>query len=511
MLQVRNLGRLVVVTAVMGWLSSGHPAVADPLSLFEPDHGQNSIFERFIHGEAAAPGPVEEPSVAPELPPALRRQIVAYPSHEASGTIIIDTTNTHLYFVLGDGKAIRYGIGVGRDGFTWSGVETVIRKAEWPDWHPPAEMLQRQPYLPRVMAGGPGNPLGARALYLGGTEYRIHGTNQPASIGARSLASQTTGGRPAAPAFTSLNADMASFSQAQEMEADRIGATVAWHAGYDPYGTVRFLDALGRNESLIQSVNQQSAGRDVSHPATADRLKAALMDAELRGASSGGERDRDFYLASIAGLLFGADPSEGVVRGRQFLQPRLGFSFTAPVGFVLQKLRQGAVGAEPAGTNAMHLDIVSVPAEMTPAEYLSSGALENVEASSLRELTIDGRPAATATAHAGGWTLRLFAVRFGGEVCRLIFAARALSPELDRAFLEAADSIRPMSSADRRSAQPLRLRIHTVQPGDTAESLAAGMATNRPLERFLILNGMRAGQPLHPGDRVKVVTGDDMT
>jgi lipoprotein-anchoring transpeptidase ErfK/SrfK len=88
-----------------------------------------------------------------------------------------------LYFVLGGGSAIRYGIGVGREGFTWSGTEAIVRKAEWPDWYPPSEMIQRQPYLPRVMAGGPGNPLGARALYLGNTEYRIHGTNQPATIG----------------------------------------------------------------------------------------------------------------------------------------------------------------------------------------------------------------------------------------------------------------------------------------------------------------------------------------
>ena len=117
------------------------------------------------------------------MPARLRRQIVAYVTAEQPGTIIIDTPNTYLYYVLGGGRAIRYGIGVGRDGFTWSGVETVARKAEWPDWTPPTEMLARQPYLPRFMAGGPGNPLGARAMYLGSTAYRIHGTNQPSTIG----------------------------------------------------------------------------------------------------------------------------------------------------------------------------------------------------------------------------------------------------------------------------------------------------------------------------------------
>jgi lipoprotein-anchoring transpeptidase ErfK/SrfK len=120
-----------------------------------------------------------------EVPARFRRQIVNYPTNEPAGTIIVDTLNTYLYLVLGNGRAMRYGIGVGRDGFTWSGVQSITRRAEWPDWHPPAEMIARQPYLPRYMAGGPGNPMGARALYLGNTIYRIHGTNAPHTIGQR--------------------------------------------------------------------------------------------------------------------------------------------------------------------------------------------------------------------------------------------------------------------------------------------------------------------------------------
>jgi lipoprotein-anchoring transpeptidase ErfK/SrfK len=127
--------------------------------------------------------PSEEQNATAELPARLRRQIVSYATHEAPGTIVIDTPNTYLYYVLGGGQAIRYGIGVGRDGFTWSGVQSITKKAEWPDWVPPPEMIARQPYLPRQMAGGPGNPLGARAMYLGGTIYRIHGTNAPQTIG----------------------------------------------------------------------------------------------------------------------------------------------------------------------------------------------------------------------------------------------------------------------------------------------------------------------------------------
>ena len=129
--------------------------------------------------------PREDEATAYELPARLRRQVVNYATREAPGTVVIDTPNKYLYYVLGNGQAMRYGIGVGRDGFTWSGVQSVTRKAEWPDWTPPPEMIQRQPYLPRFMAGGPGNPLGARAMYLGTTVYRIHGTNQPWTIGTK--------------------------------------------------------------------------------------------------------------------------------------------------------------------------------------------------------------------------------------------------------------------------------------------------------------------------------------
>ena len=134
----------------------------------------------------AALPPEDQPEQGPakQLPPQFRRQLVDYPTSEPAGTIIIDTPHTFLYLVRGHGKALRYGIGVGREGFTWAGSERVTRMSEWPDWHPPKEMIERQPYLPRFMAGGESNPLGARALYLGNTIYRIHGTNQPSTIGS---------------------------------------------------------------------------------------------------------------------------------------------------------------------------------------------------------------------------------------------------------------------------------------------------------------------------------------
>ncbi|MGY3619089.1 L,D-transpeptidase [Bradyrhizobium sp. USDA 10063] len=127
------------------------------------------------------PGLVPDDNV--ELDPEWRKQVVYYRTNEAPGTIIISTKERHLYLIQGNGRAIRYGIGVGREGFQWQGLLNITRKAEWPDWTPPPEMIARQPYLPRFMAGGPGNPLGARAMYLGTTVYRIHGTNQPNTIG----------------------------------------------------------------------------------------------------------------------------------------------------------------------------------------------------------------------------------------------------------------------------------------------------------------------------------------
>jgi lipoprotein-anchoring transpeptidase ErfK/SrfK len=139
--------------------------------------------QQYAPPPAVEAAPSDDESATFELPARLRRQVVSYATHEAPGTIIIDTPHTYLYLVLGNGQAMRYGIGVGRAGFTWSGTQAVTKKAEWPDWTPPPEMIARQPYLPRHMAGGPGNPLGARAMYLGGTEYRIHGTNAPETIG----------------------------------------------------------------------------------------------------------------------------------------------------------------------------------------------------------------------------------------------------------------------------------------------------------------------------------------
>ncbi|ARP97963.1 L,D-transpeptidase [Pseudorhodoplanes sinuspersici] len=174
----------IALLALQNPASAQSSYYSDPAARYYADPGtryQTSIFRSAAPRQDA----IEEEETVSELPAHLRRQIVSYRTSEAPGTIVIDTPNTYLYYVLGGGRAIRYGIGVGRDGFRWSGTQTIGRKAEWPDWNPPPEMIARQPYLPRFMAGGPTNPLGARAMYLGNTIYRIHGTNAPSTIGTR--------------------------------------------------------------------------------------------------------------------------------------------------------------------------------------------------------------------------------------------------------------------------------------------------------------------------------------
>src|SRR3954463_11327712 len=169
--------KILMIAGSVGTLAAALWVGSASAAALRPALPETSMFAALALGGAA------ELNERTAIKPDLRRQLVNYRTQAAAGTIIIDTAQTFLYYVLGDGTAIRYGIGVGRDGFAWAGSEVVTRKAEWPDWTPPQEMIARQPYLPRWMAGGEGNPLGARAIYLGSTVYRIHGTNMPETIG----------------------------------------------------------------------------------------------------------------------------------------------------------------------------------------------------------------------------------------------------------------------------------------------------------------------------------------
>jgi predicted Zn-dependent protease len=304
---------------------------------------------------------------------------------------------------------------------------------------------------------------------------------------------------------------LASFSRAQEFEADGIGVGIAARAGYDPFGAVRFLTAMGANAELRANPGQTHIDPRApdflsSHPATPDRIKNAQNNARQFTAPGGGERERETYLAGIDGLIYGEDPSEGFVRGRRFLHPRLGFTFAAPEGFSLDNTAQAVLGVREGGGQALRLDVVRVPAEQTLAEYLTSGWIENIDHKSVEEVGINGLRAATATAKGDQWAFRLYAVRFGSDVYRFIFASKRMTAEVDRVFRESVASFRRMTLAESQAAKPLHIRIMTVAPGDTVDRLASRMAvTDRAIERFRVLNGLAPGDRIKPGEQVKMV------
>jgi predicted Zn-dependent protease len=304
---------------------------------------------------------------------------------------------------------------------------------------------------------------------------------------------------------------LASFSRAQEFEADGIGVGIAARAGYDPYGAVRFLTSMGRNAELKTSPGQSHIDPRApdflsSHPATPERVKNAQSNARQFTAPGAGERDKQNYLAGVDGMVYGEDPSEGFVRGRRFLHPKLGFTFVAPEGFSLDNTAQAVLGVRDGGGQALRMDVVRVPAEQTLADYLNSGWIENIDGKTVEEIIINGLPAATATAKGDQWVFRLYAVRFGSDVYRFIFATKRMNPEVDRAFRESVATFRRMTLAESQAAKPLHLKVATVERGDTVEKIAALMATpDRPIERFRVLNGLGPNDRVNPGDLVKIV------
>jgi predicted Zn-dependent protease len=309
--------------------------------------------------------------------------------------------------------------------------------------------------------------------------------------------------------------ELASFSRKQEFEADEIGIGIAARAGYDPYGASRFLTAMERNSALkpeqTGSINPAAADFLSSHPSTPERVTNAIANArQFKPPASvtpqEREQARDAYFDDIDGIVYGEDPSEGFVRGRRFLHPKLGFTFTAPEGFTLDNTAQAVLGIKHGGGEALRLDVVRVPAEQTLAGYLTSGWIENIDPATVEDVTINGFPGATAVAKGDQWDFRIYAIRFGSDVYRFIFAAKRRTPDTDRAFHESVDTFRRMSLAEIEQAKPLRLKIVKVMPGDTIDKMAGRMAvTDRATDRFRVLNGLELGDRLKPGSEVKIV------
>lgn len=302
---------------------------------------------------------------------------------------------------------------------------------------------------------------------------------------------------------------MASFSRAQEFEADGIGVGLSAKAHFDPYGAARFLNSMERNAELkAGKTGLDPRVQDFlsSHPATPERVQNAAAAAKQYASAEPKEHDRETYLSAIDNIVYGEDPSEGFVRGRRFLHPKLGFTFQAPENFTLDNTAQAVIGVREGGAQAMRFDVVRVPTEQTLSDYLNSGWMENVDKSATEELTINGFPAASTTATGDPWQFKVYALRFGSDVYRFIFATRQRTTESDRNARETVNSFRRLSLDEIQSARPLRIKIITVQPGDTVDSLAHRMSgLDHPIERFRVLNGLDAHAQVKVRDRVKIV------
>jgi predicted Zn-dependent protease len=302
---------------------------------------------------------------------------------------------------------------------------------------------------------------------------------------------------------------MASFSRTQEFEADDIGVAISARAHFDPYGAARFLTSMERNAEMKAGktpLDPRVQDFLSSHPATPERVQRAQATARQYTSPDGGERDREDYLGAIDNIVYGEDPSEGFVRGRRFLHPKLGFTFQAPETFTLDNTAQAVIGVREGGTQAMRFDVVRVPAEQSLGDYLNSGWMENVDKASTEDLTVNGFPAASAAAHSDQWQFKIYALRVGSDVYRFIFASRQKTTESERNARETVNSFRRLTLEEIQAARPLRIKVITVQPGDTVESLAHRMAgVDHPTDRFRVLNGLDTRAQVKVRDRVKVV------
>lgn len=311
---------------------------------------------------------------------------------------------------------------------------------------------------------------------------------------------------------SSQQLSVASFSRQQEIDADLAGVKAIARAGFDPYGASRFLTSLGRSSDLRAALygrKKRSLDFDINatHPSTPERISRVISAARQIGAPGLGQRDRNGYLAAINGIAFGDDPMEGYVRGRNFTHPRLGFTLTAPEGFLLENSNEAVFGVRHPENEALRLDNVKVPVAGGIEAYVASGWVDGLLASSVRRTTINGLPAVTAIARAGEWNFRLAVIQLGDSFYRMIFAAHNLSLTADKSFLDSIETFRPLSPEESREVKTPRIAIVVAGPGDTVESLSTHMATpNRPQEYFRLLNGLEPGDRLRPGEHYKTVS-----
>ena len=308
-------------------------------------------------------------------------------------------------------------------------------------------------------------------------------------------------------ALTRSRLTLAKFTRDQEAAADRIGIAIAGRAGYDPFAASRFLEKLQAYAAFRSAAGEEDdeANFLTSHPAASERQELAIRVAREFGAPGVGEQGRDAYLDSLDGLIFGDDPQEGFVRGREFLHPRLAIRFRVPVGYRLENTRE-AVLASAGRDTAMRFDGVTTGTEVSAADYLASGWINGLVEDSIQEIPNSNLSAAMAEANAGEWTFRIGAVRVGPSMYRLIFAERGDGTGIERALRQTLASFRRLSPAEIARLRPLRIDIVTAQPGDTVARLAGRMrGTEQRVALFRLLNGLERSDGVEPGRKYKIV------
>ncbi len=311
-------------------------------------------------------------------------------------------------------------------------------------------------------------------------------------------------------ALASTQLSLARFSQVQELEADAIGIRTLARAGFDPFASSRFLSSMARFADFRTQRGGGGTSRNPdflsSHPSTPERISFAVRAAREIGAPGIGEQEKDQYLLGLDGMVFGDDPSEGFVRGRSFLHKGLGIQFSVPSGYVLENTTKAVLGTDATGT-AMRFDGVSLPPETSLLDYLGTGWVNGLDATSVRERTIGDFPVATATARADGWIFQIGLLRKGRTVFRFIFAAQEGQATLETSLDETMASFRRLTPEESARLRPLHLRIVRVKPGDTVDRLAEQMSgSERRVELFRILNGLGPNDAPEVGRLVKIVS-----
>ena len=305
---------------------------------------------------------------------------------------------------------------------------------------------------------------------------------------------------------------LASFSRGQEFEADRLGVANMAHAGYDPYGAARFLTSLGYWAGVRTALSGQikdTARPDIlsSHPSTPERIREVINAARQIAAPDTGEQGHDAYMAAIDGITFGDDPSEGVIRANIFIHPKLGFTFSAPAGFVLENSAQALLGMSNGGTDSLRLDSVQMPTGTSLEAYVKSGWIDGLDTNSVVTGSINDLPAVFGIARDTIWTFKLAIIRFDNDVYRLIFATKNLSPETDLRFTTALNSFRRINPAEADEVKPLKISIIKANVSDSFASMASRTsASERKEENFRLLNGLSDASHVQSGMSYKLIT-----